>query len=597
MATISWIDRFRHSRLDRFSSKLIELALDVNELDAFAIYNEPPTSYLRTRPNKYQKFRENVGQIGNYTFLKHSRMIRLLSAYINSKFFIITVINTILLRRDSLKAKTLAYNSTNEDSAGFFVYLSGLVGNPLFVMADLAIICHLGLVVSFCQRCYVCHGLFESKWWPLDLIMYRFSSEPLLEFRRIDSNIREELNRLKLSFDYFKQQQAGQQSRMRSTIGLRAEAAIKQRTTLENRSSNRLFVTQMRSKNQMIKDLIDRNLSLLDNIIENPQLTYHRLRPKYCSYQYYAKIRFFKTKLTLWIYSLLLSWMPLVFATTFCPAMLILCSKNNISANECGFGKVYSFQDTLVMYEVMFLTFVEFIIIGLNLILLGIQIHGQVNLIDDLKECLKMVLKLLRDANDPTGGENRVTSSIGQNDQNLHDQIMLESFVKIKIIRNELKSITKSSTKLSTFAFIDTTALILMWIGTENLINSDSSQTIRVQIFVMNFIMCNTYAILFSALTNSSIRLESLSWSILAEMLAKMQLENARNIDNRRNSTTMLDPILKMWQKNIFFDDLSHAELIVKPFNVELTYKNVFQLNFFVISIASWIKLSIASTS
>lgn len=157
------------------------------------------------------------------------------------------------------------------------------------------------------------------------------------------------------------------------------------------------------------------------------------------------------------------------------------------------------------------------------------------------------------------------------------DTLLLRILVKLKVCENEFKKNTAFITEIiqSFLCMMGTVIFVTLLAGR---FHGETIGLLKQNALIFAWVANNILLIIWSHTFARTVKLEKISWSLLAQIQVRLK---------QTNRNCMKDFVSMSWQKEITGGSLSDSRNSVRPFGMSITYERAIEFNFVVVSLAS----------
>lgn len=276
--------------------------------------------------------------------------------------------------------------------------------------------------------------------------------------------------------------------------------------------------------------------------------------------------------------------------------------------DDCSYGNIFSAYDAIYITEVI----VTFILgaVYFNLVMLFFvctNIAAQLSVIKgvnyELNQCLTAlsIYNMRSRQSDLSDYERTIFSanpSLESSSRHLPSYLFRreersgEQEIELSLLKTYIKLVVTSDEMKHTARFIGTvTELILEMIGyliftifVSFIYNGFAVQMTHVVLFINCFLLTNPMMLACSYVFARTVALEKVAWSILAEL--SIYLTQRKGYPRLYNSNEQIEVLATRWRRLVHSHALSDQRIASSPFGLRMTYKQVINIDFFIITIA-----------
>lgn len=571
-----WQPKWPESGPSALALKVLKFEMLFINYNPFMIYNLK-RSFYRRNP-RYRLFDDQKLRSMNKAeleFVRYFHFDRNINKNVQLSFFGYFICKTLIVLL--IQYLTRTYDNKHGIwlliSRGMVLHLYKFLGNPLSELFDLAI--YLYISISTMVLVFLIFSPWYYNKYPMDVASIRFSLDSSRELLRVDALIDEKIDELLTSLDFFKFEQLKKNN-------CSGRLLLLQSTTINSHLSRSRFSASS-SDQQILWKHLDRYKEKLISY----KTRLWSLRPINYNRQFFELSQKDMVNFLLNPFFMNILWSLATGPFFYLWAMNGKCKAKQLIGPECNPWNAFNLQELIFIVETFSIFVVSIQTYSLHMALISILGRSQLSLIENIRKDLTKCLEYLRETNmqrsnyrPPFDDCVSIHSDMKHFCDTQSDMIMLETLVKMLVCRDELRAGSRCMAQLMQLFIVNSISLTTLVFFAGGFEDEVTKVNIRTNV-VTNWIITNAFALLCARIHAQFSKVSPLYWSILAE--------NILRTNNIRQSGDLTS---KLWHKLVYSADSINDLCSVKPFNVTMTFRRSIEINFFLISLYSLVRIN-----
>lgn len=598
-------DKGAKNRLARW---ILKYEIILNTYDPMMIYKQPPKSnhWLTSGPivNDFNNRNLNKLRIDRDEYdIVRKRWRPYLFAFIVWFFLKSLVISTIHI------LKPRGYDEANS-SWLILNCLSYFLGNPFSGLADVAVFIMMGSSCSSFVYLFIMPLYYAQK--PMQMGSLRFLLDPSRERKRADLLIDEKLDQILASIQFYQLNQLKQYTAHKSigsanlTIHQRP-ALAEDRQVLSSSVSSDIIHQRLQRRQQRPVDLREckNKLELLE--LNRKQLLYYK-RHKWILSLYHYSDEMFKLierdiiYLMIGLHLVYHIWMFIILLVVFSTSAKIKCTATVKTISLCHPFVVFNWKELWYAGEFIINLIASLHTFTIHFVMLALLIRSQSviirNISLELNKCLdclrqrnvEIKLKLSRLNGREFLKEEFTTKAYKESERRL-DQLVLKTLIRMQLYEEDLKIGSHSMSVLMVAYGLLIFVAAAATISTQRLVTPDLL-FMRQQFVIYIWLVSNTCAVICAHIFAQVLDFQQICWSTMAESSLYQELKCSITCEKRINDVDLTHSCntnytVVLWRKMIYTANENWKQFVVRPLGIDITYRRVLELNFFIVSFYS----------
>lgn len=471
-------------------------------------------------------------------------------------------------------------------------FLAFLTADPYASLGEISIIIFLCTGTSNLVYLVLFPAYFNRK--PMQMTALRFILDPNRERQRVDLLIGERLDAILSSIQFYRLNQLKDYAKctanpLKFKIQLRSEAIY--RSIALDQQEQRTFTARDCSSKL---ESLERNRKQL--------LRYKRQRwisrPNNYSCGTFKLIEWDMILLVIGLHSFNFIWLLALSGFLLYAATQNECEATVKTLYLCHPFKVFNWKELWFGAEFNMTLLYSFVSFTIHVVILFLMVHGQLIIVSCIKSELTTCLEYLRNKNYKTewnlshpeggGAQNQLAKGLKDGEEDCLDELMLRTLIRLQLYQEDLRLGSKPISELLLGYFFIISVFGTVTLSAKEFTNTDLF-IIRQQIIIYLWVLVNFWTVACAHIVARVLDYQRVCWSILAESSIGQQLCRTVTCSRNNGATHSCNDtyLSELWRRMIFKTNYNLRQFIVSPIGIDITYRRVLQLNFFLVSFYS----------